>query len=285
RKALGEEVAARLETRAPGYVLRVGAGETDVLDLINRRERARALIEAGEAARASAELDAALSMCRDEPLFDVPSATLREVEVYRWQELRVQTLKWYIDIDLSLHRDAELLPKLWRLVAENPLRETFVAQLMLALSRTGQQREALELFIRVRAALVDQAGTEPGTEVRGDARPYPGRHRAAAHRSIAQTSVGQTICGEVEIRPPGRGPVRPLPRPGRRARTPPPRPAPGPAPARGGGDSPPARAPPAVGETPDPPGPTPRRRPGLHRPRGTRARPHPRTDHRVAHQS
>src|SRR5262249_49858591 len=101
RKALGEEVAARLETRAPGYVLRVGAGETDVLDLINRRKRARALIEAGEAARASAELDAALSMCRDEPLFDVPSATLREVEVYRLQELRVQTLKWYIDIDLS----------------------------------------------------------------------------------------------------------------------------------------------------------------------------------------
>ena len=60
----------------------------------------------------------------------------------------------------------EVVGELDALVAQEPLRERFHAQRMLALYRCGRQADALEAYRRARAALVDAIGVEPGPELR-----------------------------------------------------------------------------------------------------------------------
>src|SRR3546814_3048784 len=54
---------------------------------------------------------------------------------------------------LPIWRDADLVPELEALLAEHPFRERLWAQLMLALYRSGRQRDALEAFQRARSLL------------------------------------------------------------------------------------------------------------------------------------
>src|SRR5262249_2241177 len=51
------------------------------------------------------------------------------------------------------------------LTAENPYRERFHAQLMLALYRAGRQADALEAYRRARHTLIEELGLEPSREL------------------------------------------------------------------------------------------------------------------------
>ncbi|TDC10532.1 hypothetical protein E1267_03955 [Nonomuraea longispora] len=68
--------------------------------------------------------------------------------------------------DLSLGRNADVIPELHALIADHPTRERFTAQLMIALYRAGRQAEALRAYQRTRQALVDGLGLEPRPELR-----------------------------------------------------------------------------------------------------------------------
>src|SRR5262249_27437983 len=52
------------------------------------------------------------------------------------------------------------------LVAKHPFREHFVAQLMLALSRSGRQAEALRAYRAARSVLAEELGLETSEELR-----------------------------------------------------------------------------------------------------------------------
>ena len=166
RQALDEQAAARIVTRAPGYLIGLGEDESDLGQFSAHRRRAACLAESGDVAGSSAELARALALWRDDPLADIPSQTLRDVEGRYLHELRLQTLEMRFDAELSLHRHAELVPELWRLVREHPLREALVGRLMLALFRSGRQSEALDLYQRTRSLLVEQLGAEPSADLR-----------------------------------------------------------------------------------------------------------------------
>ncbi|MFF0410193.1 BTAD domain-containing putative transcriptional regulator [Kitasatospora sp. NPDC004745] len=166
RQVLGGQAGRRILTRAPGYQIELDEDETDLGRFTAHRSRAAAHIRAGELERASAEYATALSLWRGEPLVDIPSRTLRDVEGRYLHELRLQTLESRLDVDLALCRHAEIMPELWREVRESPLREALVSRLMLALFRAGRQSEALALFQLTRTALIDQLGAEPGPELR-----------------------------------------------------------------------------------------------------------------------
>lgn len=166
RRTLGEQVAERITTKAPGYMMSVDPGESDLATFFHLHGRAAQLVAEGRIAEASVALSSALSLWRDVPLLDVPSPTLQDIEVPPLLELRMQTLEWWVDLELRLGRHSHLVPELSHLVRAHPLRESLTAQLMLALHGAGRQSDALAAFLHIRKMLIDQLGSEPGEELR-----------------------------------------------------------------------------------------------------------------------
>ncbi|MFE7767207.1 BTAD domain-containing putative transcriptional regulator [Streptomyces sp. NPDC057438] len=202
RQVLGKAGRARITTRAPGYLIELEEDETDLGRFTAHRRTADALVQAGRTAEAAEELRRALALWRHDPLMDVPSRTLQDMEASHLQRLHLQTRIWCVDLDLELQRQAEILPELWQMVREHPLHEGLIGRLMLALFRSGQQPEALDLFQRTRAALIDQLGTEPGAELRAvqrrilRAEDEPPRHRACPEeRHEARGGSGRSWPG------------------------------------------------------------------------------------------
>jgi predicted ATPase/DNA-binding SARP family transcriptional activator len=157
RKVLGPE---RVETRGPGYAVRVSPGELDLERFERLAERARR--EAPPSAAVT--LREALALWRGEPLADLSAA---RAALRRLEEARITALEQRIDADLALGRHAELAAELEGLIAEHPFRERLRAQLMLALYRSGRQADALVAYQDTREALVEHLGIEPGEELRG----------------------------------------------------------------------------------------------------------------------
>jgi predicted ATPase/DNA-binding SARP family transcriptional activator/class 3 adenylate cyclase len=161
RKLLPPDV---LVTREPGYVLCL----EDRLDL-NRfeqlRREAAVAADAGRWQAAAALLAEALAIWRGPPLADVADALPATGEPARLDELRLTALEDRIDADLSLGREAQLVPELEALALAHPLRERFRSQLMLALYRLGRQADALAVYRETRRLLVEAVGIEPGAEL------------------------------------------------------------------------------------------------------------------------
>jgi DNA-binding SARP family transcriptional activator len=149
RKLLGTE---HVETRAPGYLLRVAPGELDLA-------RFRALQEEGM-------LREALSLWRGAPLADLAGERFAQAEIVGLQELRLGCLEDRIEQDIARGQHAAAVSDLERLVTEHPLRERLRGQLMLCLYRGGRQAQALDVYRAGRAALVEELGIEPGRELR-----------------------------------------------------------------------------------------------------------------------
>jgi DNA-binding SARP family transcriptional activator len=155
RKVLGGTDA--IVTQDPGYLIRVGPNELDLL----RFER---LVD--EARRAPPDLAArllrdALGLWRGPALADLAGERFAQAEALRLEELRLGALEQRFEADLALGRHAELVGELEALVREHPLRERLRAQLMRALYSSGRQAEALTVYRDTRNLLVDELGIEP----------------------------------------------------------------------------------------------------------------------------
>ena len=163
RKALGRDA---VETRDPGYVLRV---DRDVIDLPRferlATEGARALDD-GRSEEAAASLRAALALWRGEALADVAEGDVLRPAGLRLDELRLVALERRIEADLACGRHREAVAELESLTSASPLRERPQELLMLALYRCGRQAEALDSYRATRSRLVDQLGLEPGAALR-----------------------------------------------------------------------------------------------------------------------
>jgi DNA-binding SARP family transcriptional activator len=159
RRIVGHE---RLVSRSPGYVLLVETGE---LDLARFEELVAGADEAAPA-EAAELLRSALDLWRGSPLADVSYESFAQPAIQRLEEIRLVALERRIDADLTLGREADLIPELQALVSEHPLRERFRAQLMLALYRCERQAEALEQYREARRVLVEGLGVEPGHALR-----------------------------------------------------------------------------------------------------------------------
>ena len=159
RRALGEEL---IETRAPGYILRVDPEWIDATRFERLLRAAR-----GAAARERRELlEQALALWRGPALAEFTFDQFAQAEIRRLEELRLVAVEERIDADLELGRHGDVVGELEALVAAHPLRETLRRQLMLALYRSGRQAEALDAYQEARARFVEELGIEPGPELR-----------------------------------------------------------------------------------------------------------------------
>src|SRR5918912_833078 len=159
RKVLGP---TRLVTRPPGYLVRVEAGELDLLEFERLVAEARAAQEPGLVAE---RLREALALWRGAALADLRLEGFAASEAERLNELRLVTLLTRIEADLELGRHVELVGELESLVAAHPLQERLRALLMLTLYRSGRQADALELYRATRTLLADELGLDPSPDL------------------------------------------------------------------------------------------------------------------------
>jgi len=211
RKTLGPE--AGIETRAPGYVIRVAPEQLDLNRFERATEDAAGELARGESARAAELLVDALALWRGAPLADLGYESFAQPTIARLEEIRLAALELRIDADLALGRHALVVPELEALVEEHPLRERLRAQLMLALYRSGRQAEALVAYGNARAALVEGFGLEPSPALHALERAIlvndPSldlRHEAQAAGTEPRPQPGRAVL----VLPSGTDRLRPL---------------------------------------------------------------------------
>jgi DNA-binding SARP family transcriptional activator/pimeloyl-ACP methyl ester carboxylesterase len=158
--------ADRLETRPPGYALRVAAGELDLQRFEQLAASGRDALAGGDEETAVRLLDQALSLWRGSALADVDGVPFAGAEQARLEEERLGALESRLDGLLACGRHRETIAQLESLTRNHPLRERFWHQRLLALYRSGRQADALRAFRQLRFALVDQLGIEPGPDLR-----------------------------------------------------------------------------------------------------------------------
>lgn len=155
-----------LVTSPGGYVLNTSGGANDVREFERLAGLGYRAMDAGDFAGAARQLRDALSLWSGSALADVQTGTLLEMETKRLEETRLCALDQRIEADLRLGRDRELLGELTVLVSRYRTHENLHGQFMLALHRSGRRSEALDVYQRLRTALVRELGLEPSAGLR-----------------------------------------------------------------------------------------------------------------------
>jgi len=155
-----------IETRPPGYILRVASDQLDLHHFERLAERAAQDQARGAMQEAADLLREALGLWRGAALADLADEPFARATIERLEEIRLAAIERRIDADLALGCHAELVGELQELVASHPFGERFREQLMLALYRSGRQTEALAVYRAMREALVEQFGIEPTPALR-----------------------------------------------------------------------------------------------------------------------
>ena len=158
RRAVG---ADRIETVGDGYRLRLEPEELDLARferLVAAAERALAEERPGEAAARLAE---AVALWQGPPLADLADQPVARRAAHRLEELRLHALELRNDARLALGEHEALLPEVEALVAEHPYRERLREQQILALYRSGRQKDALDAYRAARMTLVEELGVDP----------------------------------------------------------------------------------------------------------------------------
>jgi DNA-binding SARP family transcriptional activator/basic membrane lipoprotein Med (substrate-binding protein (PBP1-ABC) superfamily) len=154
-----------LVRRGVGYVLELGGASLDSREFVALAERAaRAAVE-DELELVATSAREALAIWRGRVLPDLVLGTAGRAEAERLEELRLRTLELGFDAELTLGRHEQAVGELRSLVAEHPYRERFVAQLMLALYRSGRHAEALDAYEHTRRRLDADLGLQPSADL------------------------------------------------------------------------------------------------------------------------
>lgn len=149
-----------------GYRLVAVPDQVDSLRLGTLVGQVRDLLLSDQGERALSRVEDALSLWRGEPWTPhtdaewavAPASRLREI-VSQLHELRIQAL-------LATGDAATALTDVDPLLDANTLRERLWAMSMVAAYRLGRVQQALDTYTRARTVLRDEAGIEPGAELR-----------------------------------------------------------------------------------------------------------------------
>ncbi len=161
RRALGED-ASLIETRPPGYLIRLAPGALDLHRFETLTTEAATQMDSGDARAAAESLREALALWRGPALADLAYESFAQGPVARLEELRLAAVEAQLEAELALGRHTGAIPALRELAAEHPLREHLRELLMVALYRAGRQVEALDVYRTTRNELVETFGVEPG---------------------------------------------------------------------------------------------------------------------------
>lgn len=160
-----DEHPAVLLTRAPGYVLCVAPDRVDLHCFQQLARRGREALVAGEPQKASELLGRARELWHGPVLADLVETGIGWAELAAVGRSGLDATEDWFEAELACGRHFSVLGELESLAEAEPHRERLSGQLMLALYRCGRQTDALGVYHRVRTALREQHGLEPGREL------------------------------------------------------------------------------------------------------------------------
>ncbi|MFD1120744.1 AfsR/SARP family transcriptional regulator, partial [Sphaerisporangium aureirubrum] len=208
RRVLAERDA--VVSHPAGYRLGIPLEHVDAWAFERTATRGLTALRDRDIPLASRELHRALSLWRGPALADAAAYTFAAAPAARLEETRLTALAARIDTDLALTPStpddvtetsarppyalgggaAALVAELEELVTTHPAREPFHARLILALCAAGRRADALDTYERLRAALADRLGVDPGPELR------------QAHLTALRTSPPDTPLEPPHLRTP-----------------------------------------------------------------------------------
>jgi DNA-binding SARP family transcriptional activator len=159
RKLLG---AAALETRQPGYRLRV---DPDAIDA-SRFERLVREARAMPTRERAGALREALALWAGTPLSDLAYWSFAQDPIRRLEEQRLNALELRLEAELELGLHRESIGELDALAREHATHERLRWLQLLALHRSDRRLDALAAYQEARLAIVEESGMEPGEELR-----------------------------------------------------------------------------------------------------------------------
>ncbi len=154
-----------IETRPPGYRLRVAPGALDVVEAEELIAQAQVAAADGDHSWAAVALGRAWRGWRGKSLGEFADMPFASATAIRLEELRHVALEGRLEAELACGRHAPLVGELEALCAAYPMRERLWAQRMVALYRSGRQAEALRVYQDLRRHLGDELGLAPGPDL------------------------------------------------------------------------------------------------------------------------
>jgi predicted ATPase/DNA-binding SARP family transcriptional activator len=161
RRALGTELV-RFEPA--GYRLALAPGEVDAARFEALTTAARQT-EATDPARARMLLAQAAALWRGPALADLGELPFTPTAADRLTEQRILAVEHAARLALTAGEPDAELAALHEVLAGHPLREPTAALLARSLHAAGRRADALAVLDRVREALADQLGVDPGPEL------------------------------------------------------------------------------------------------------------------------
>jgi DNA-binding SARP family transcriptional activator/WD40 repeat protein/energy-coupling factor transporter ATP-binding protein EcfA2 len=163
RRALGDEFPLR--TSSGGYLLDAEAVTIDALEFEQTVDAASRAVEHDPSGVATALRDA-LALWSGQAYAGLGDCDALAPTIARLTELRLHAQSLLYEARLRLGQHVEIVGDLDALTTDHPYREDLRRLQMLALYRSGRQTEALRVYSRTRALLVDELGIEPSAELR-----------------------------------------------------------------------------------------------------------------------
>lgn len=148
--------------RSGGYAF---VGEPTLVDLHRFRALAAKARRERDDRQAMVQWRQALELWRGEAFEGLDVPWLRALAAGLEAERRAAVLDYY-DVMLRCGEHGNLLPELSAAASADPLDERLACQLMLALYRSGRQRDAIGRYQFIRQRLRAELGNEPGPELR-----------------------------------------------------------------------------------------------------------------------
>jgi predicted ATPase/DNA-binding SARP family transcriptional activator len=186
RRLVADDRGSALETERGGYRLVVPEDRVDLDRFLSDGAAARRALLAGDPERAERHLRRAIDLWRGPPFSGLRAneAVSREAERLRELELLVQDD--LTEALLAQGRQMEVIGPLRAALADDPYRERAWGQLMLALYRSGGQREALDAYREARRRLHGDLGLEPSRPLRALERMILLQERTLDHRQVGR---------------------------------------------------------------------------------------------------
>jgi DNA-binding SARP family transcriptional activator/GTPase SAR1 family protein len=162
RKPLKEAFGVNLRNQKGAYVLGVEREKVDLHCFRWLVAEAKRAARTGDDVQAKELFERALGLWRGEPLAGLEEDWACRVRDRLVQERRAALEHWF-EVELQLGNHLEVVDPLIDAVRDEPLRERFVGQLMLALYRCQRHSEALDTYQSLRDRLADgDKAIDPG---------------------------------------------------------------------------------------------------------------------------